>query len=352
MITLITGAPGAGKTAALVDLLAEIAKGRVIYCDGIPDLTVPHEVLSDANDWMSAPDGSAIVIDEVQRVWRPAGSGARVPAAIEALETHRHRGFDFYLVTQHPNLVHSNVRRLVGRHIHLRDVGLLGRWWYEWPESTDPARFRDAPIKKSYRLPKTAFGLYKSASLHIKPIRSLPRIVFVFAFAVLAFFVLAYMAYRSIVAKTSPVVKPVLSSSSPVAGVVSNSLLPGAPLPLTEPGVMSWPRYVSVPFVVGREPYADLAMQFEGGYVAGNVVHGIFGLVRDGRRVASVSLASLVAVGYTWTVLAPCVGTLRYGQVERLITCAARVDLPEVPRSTMPVDQVVVPSGNKLNSAV
>jgi zona occludens toxin len=199
VITLITGAPGAGKTAALVDLLRGLAEQRAIYVDGIPDLRVTHIDMKDARAWPEeVPDGAAVVIDEVQRVWRPAGSGAKVPRDIELLETHRHRGLDFFIVTQHPNLIHSNVRRLVGRHIHLRDVGLLGRWWYEWPECSDPAQFRNAPVKKRYTLPTKAFGLYKSASMHVKPIRSIPRSVIVLAVAVVACVALAWQAYASV----------------------------------------------------------------------------------------------------------------------------------------------------------
>ena len=82
MITLITGAPGAGKTSSLVKLLRELAKGRAIYVDGIPELKVPHLPLDDANRWPElVPDGSAVVIDEVQRVWRPSGPGATSPIA-------------------------------------------------------------------------------------------------------------------------------------------------------------------------------------------------------------------------------------------------------------------------------
>lgn len=51
MITLITGAPGAGKTNALVSLLAELAEGRALYVSGIPDLSVPHVVLDDPTKW-------------------------------------------------------------------------------------------------------------------------------------------------------------------------------------------------------------------------------------------------------------------------------------------------------------
>jgi len=155
VITLITGAPGAGKTAALVQLLQQFVKeGRAIFVDGIPDLKLTHLPLDDPKRWhVDVPDGSVIVIDEVQRVWRPVATGAQVTPDISSLETHRHKGIEFYLITQHPNLLHANVRRLVGRHIHLRDVGVLGRWWYEWPESTNPESWRSAPIKQRYRLP-------------------------------------------------------------------------------------------------------------------------------------------------------------------------------------------------------
>lgn len=182
MITLITGAPGSGKSAALVSLLAEITKGRTIYVSGIPDLQIDHEPLDDPTKWIdTVPDGSVVVIDEAQRVWRPRGPGQKVPVDIAALETHRHRGIDFYVVTQAPRLVDTNVRALVGRHVHLRELGILGRWWYEWPETSDncAATWKNAPIKKRYTLPKAIFGKYKSASVHIKPIRSIPWMVFV-----------------------------------------------------------------------------------------------------------------------------------------------------------------------------
>ena len=215
MITLITGAPGSGKSAALVDLLSQLGKDRVIYVSGIPDLQIPHEELADPLQWPAlVPDGSVIVIDEVQRVWRPRGPGSKVPDSIQALETHRHRGLDFYVVTQSPRLIDSNVRGLVGRHVHLRDIGILGRFWYEWPETCDAcsAAWKNAPIKKRYRLPKAAFALYKSASVHIKPLRSFPMMLVVMALSLLLVAGLSWKAYGMISSKISPpastVVKP------------------------------------------------------------------------------------------------------------------------------------------------
>jgi len=224
MITLITGAPGAGKTAALVSLLSELSKDRAIYANGIPDLTLPHQSLDDVSTWPdTVPDGSIIVIDEVQRVWRPRGPGSKVPADISALETHRHRGLDFYIITQAPRLLDTNVRALVGRHVHLRDIGILGRWWYEWPEISEncAASWKQAPIKKRYRLPKAAFGLYKSASVHIKPIRSFPWMLAVMVLAISITGFMAYKTYAMISGKVSPVSDVTESSKPPPASMDS-----------------------------------------------------------------------------------------------------------------------------------
>lgn len=228
MITLITGAPGTGKSAALVSLISELEKDRTIYASGIPDLAVPHIDLdplpegqtdddraayvkaggradcSGPNFWPSiVPDGSLIVIDEVQRVWRPRGPGAKVPPDIAALETHRHHGLDFYVITQAPRLMDSNIRGLVGRHVHLRDLGILGRWWYEWPECADncATAWKNAPIKKRYRLDKSVFEKYRSASIHIKPIRSVPWMLAVLVLALVLVGFFSWRSYKTISSK-------------------------------------------------------------------------------------------------------------------------------------------------------
>lgn len=185
-------------------MLEGLGKDRQIYVHGIPDLLIPHIELEKPEEWMTTvPDGSVIIIDEVQNFWRPAGSGQKIPVHIAALETHRHHGLDFYIMTQGPNLVHANVRALVGRHIHLRDLGILGRHWYEWPECADNCRtsWRAAPIKHRYKLPKRIFSKFKSASLHVKPVRGFPRALPVLiAVAILALW-FGWKTYQNIFAK-------------------------------------------------------------------------------------------------------------------------------------------------------
>lgn len=199
MITLITGTPGAGKTAWTVQELTRLPAQRKVFIHGVPELKIAHEpifCLSDLCDhcrsltqieentegetWVKiidsglpaylveewqdwATQGSLIIIDEVQRVWRPIGS--KVPDEIAALETHRHKGLDFWLISQGPHLFHSNIRLLIGRHIHLVS-SWKGRNEYEFPECRQNVSSRGDAVIRPYTLPKKIFHLYKSASLH------------------------------------------------------------------------------------------------------------------------------------------------------------------------------------------
>lgn len=236
MITLITGAPGAGKTNALVSLLAELAEGRALYVSGIPDLQVPHVVLDDPTKWHEVvEDGGAVVIDEVQRVWRPNRS--KISDDIAALETHRHRGIDFFIVTQGPNLVHQNVRALVGRHVHLRDTGITGRWWYEWPECCDnvTSGWKQAPLKKHYSLDKKAQALYTSASKHVKPIRSFPKVLLLLVAVLVGIVGLGWRTYdrfapRMAEAQTLGQPKPATAASAPTAAPAGPVVAASAPV--------------------------------------------------------------------------------------------------------------------------
>lgn len=251
MITLITGAPGAGKTAALVSMLADLGKDRQLWVHGIPELKIKHEILSEPADWITTvPDGSVVVIDEVQNVWRPRGPGGKVPDHVSALETHRHRGLDFYIITQGPNLLDTNVRALCGRHVHLRDVGFLGRWWYEWPECADQCRttWKNAPLKKKYALPKKIFGEYKSASLHVKPIRSFPKMLIVLVVALIAVLFMSWKIYSLIQDKVAPAAAPVSQPKSPASGSPAAGLALTAMSGLVDERIHFVPRLTDRPW--------------------------------------------------------------------------------------------------------
>lgn len=252
MITLITGTPGAGKTAYVVSMLElELKRAwRPVFVMGIPELKLDHEVAPPVADWtveepapedptlleavFTFPEGSLVIIDEAQKVYRPRAMGSKVPAIVQAFEKHRHRGLDFWLITQNPTRIDSSVRGLVGKHIHLRSQW-TGRTLYEWPETHDPdsRTDRDTAIKRRYRLPRHVFGLYKSASLHVKQQRRVPFAAYGLA-ALLVLFVVGALAMRDRFglsdesADTST--KGPVKSSATVQASAEGGLLPAAAL--------------------------------------------------------------------------------------------------------------------------
>lgn len=120
------------------------------------------------NWWLWCMPGDVIVVDECQRLFRPMPAGRKIPRCIAKLETHRHYGVDFELITQHPQLLHVNVRNLVDQHRHVRRLyGRGATIVYEWDHCTHPDRTKNA-VKRPWFHNKKAFGLYKSAELHTK----------------------------------------------------------------------------------------------------------------------------------------------------------------------------------------
>lgn len=223
MITLITGVPGTGKTSLAVSLMMA-EKNRPFFVMGIPELAVPHSPVPPVEQWVEMrpdqddasillpyftfPPHSIIVIDEAQRIYRPRAAGQKVPPIVAAFETHRHTGVDFWLLTQGPALLDANIRRLVTRHLHIHPTP-FGRKLLEWSQCRDPDNKTDRgdALKKSYSPPPEAFGQYKSAEVHTKVKRGLPKSAVVAVAAVFLALGLSLYAYQRIslrLSKDSP----------------------------------------------------------------------------------------------------------------------------------------------------
>ncbi len=219
MITLITGIPGMGKSAFVLSELITI-KTRPLFIMGIPHLAIDHvrpppieewtELRKDQDDenlllpYFTFPPHSIVVIDEAQRVYRPRTAGSKVPDIVAAFETHRHLGIDFYLLTQSINLLDSNIRRLVGRHIDIRDT-FLGRYRYEWKGLGEPESkaSRDLANKTRYSLPKHVFKLYKSAEVHTTPIKPpISRKLKLIILVVIGLIIGGYLMYHRVLQRT------------------------------------------------------------------------------------------------------------------------------------------------------
>lgn len=183
-IHLISGVPGAGKTLRAVytlinQLRTEEGADRPFF-GNVRDLRNQAPI---PDTWMQVPDGSIILIDEVQQRWRRYRNTGEPPPEIAALETHRHRGIDFILTCQNPSQLTSDVRALVDTHEHLMRKGKLNGaivWRWEGLCHTNPAAHsKDADCEASiWRYPKWVFEQYTSASIHTGK-RRLPRLLII-----------------------------------------------------------------------------------------------------------------------------------------------------------------------------
>ena len=208
MLYLITGVPGSGKTLKMIsDLMTrDDLKNRPLYLDGIPEvdgqiipnLPIPEgETMQTWHKW--APTGAILVIDECQRVFRPRPSGSKVPDYVAELETHRHKGIDIFLLTQHPRLIDANVRSLIGHHCHIGKTSLGVRRMVEWERCANPEANGDIAngVKSVYKLDKKAFGVYKSAEEHTKIKTKRSKVIFILPLVLIVIMFSMFIAYGS-----------------------------------------------------------------------------------------------------------------------------------------------------------
>lgn len=258
MLTLITGANGAGKTAYVVAELERLLREnpRPVVVLGIPELQIPHEVAPPVEQWTRRvpipedpsleeaefvfPEGALVIIDEAQKIYRPRAFGSKVPDYVSAIEKHRHRGLDLWFVTQHPQLLDTAVRRLVAKHVHVR-AHWAGRELLEWSEVADPesAGDRSKAVRRPYKLPKRAFSLYRSASVHVKVKRRIPVALYVFLGVLVAGGWFGWQAFDRVSgaiqgeAETpAAAIRDALPGAPPAAGSVARA--PGAALSLAD----------------------------------------------------------------------------------------------------------------------
>lgn len=178
-IYLTTGKPGSFKTASTIEHAQKTLKeGRLVYFCNFRGLKAEENgfnILDHFDQWESIPDGSVLYVDEVQEFTRDVKTTAKteeLPKWFTGLEKHRHRGIDIYINTQHPMFIHTHIRRLVEKHIHLqRTQGLPFAMKRQWGQVVDqPEDMRNATIHagcttEMYKPSKDVFTFYESTVL-------------------------------------------------------------------------------------------------------------------------------------------------------------------------------------------
>lgn len=200
-IHVLTGLPGASKTAEMIMMLLEEAdkkNPRPLYAWGIdgldpglatviPDITKWNDIDPngdpccdcDAAEHLHAhvvPNGAKVFVDEAWKAFGHLQNASRqqTPPHVLALAEHRHRGIDFVFTTQAPAQLYPFCRSMIEQHWHIvRKFGTKLRDVYKWGELQDDVKSEAARARAEKSLsaiPAKAFGRYKSASEHtIKP---------------------------------------------------------------------------------------------------------------------------------------------------------------------------------------
>lgn len=252
MLYLITGANGAGKTLNALKWVRErqLKENRPVFHNGRFEPVAGGELASwqaiDIKDWQAQPDGAIFFVDECHNDFpvRPATSAP--PDYVKALAEHRRRGFDFYLITQHPQNIDSFVRRLIGTpgwHRHLKrvfgaDVVSVLEWASVNPNCEKAGSGASAEVS-TVRFPTEVFSWYKSASLHTAKKR-VPKAVWLLGACAVAVPVLGYVGYTRLPGQRSQAV----STGVPVVAPAANPV--GGGRPADRPAPVSVGEYLAL----------------------------------------------------------------------------------------------------------
>lgn len=234
MIYLTTGSNGAGKTLFTLKWVREDqlswekqGKFRPVFYHGFNIDEKTRENFGwqecDPKKWVDLPDKSIVIVDECQTIFPVRKQGSEVPDYVSELAiSHRSRGFDFYLITQHPNNIDAFIRGIIGSgwHRHLKRIfgsNFVNCLSFNYAEGNcqKPSAKTSAYAEKKMRMPKEVFSWYKSAELHTAK-REIPKVIwFLFiAIAVVIFSLFRFMTNTLNQSKSEDLPSEVLSAQA------------------------------------------------------------------------------------------------------------------------------------------
>lgn len=226
MLYLITGGNGAGKTLNALKWAKELAdkssrpvchNGRFELVDGGP---LSNWKKIDFKDWQAEPDGTIFFVDECHNDLPNRATGSTVPEYVRMLAEHRKRGFDFFLITQHPQNIDVFVRRLIaspGYHRHLKrifgsDLVSVCEWSAVNPQCERPGS-SDSGSVTTVAFPKEVYTWYRSAMLHTGKTR-IPKAVWILLACAVTVPVLAWVGWQSLFKPKDSAAKAVTSTAA------------------------------------------------------------------------------------------------------------------------------------------
>lgn len=297
------------------------------------------------SDWKHPKTGQGplFIIDEAHLALPTVGTN---PEVIEWFKLHRHFNCDVLLATQSFRDLNQPIARLIALIIKCRKGDILGlknqyirkvHAGYRGAVISTEERKYKPEIFTLYRSHTQGNSVSESAATDVLPfIVKFRRFTRVFIGVTLCY--CAWVAYKYFSA-------PVNGKPVPALSVLSPSVLP--PLrpsssPLTPAPVVDSQKMVAAADNPFPEPYASKGLHVTGRMTLGQRVMYTFAVSSGAARIGQVTSDELQKIGYVWSPLTDCAGTLTWHGTVKALTC----DAPAIPdgSSTAPV-VITLPAG-------
>lgn len=183
MLYLISAPPRTGKTLRAIKIIFErLNEGRIVYTNivgiKIDGVICVNSTIDNPFDWRDLPNDSVLIWDEAHE--HPAFADRnliqdkqkmlKIRDIGTSLLLHGHFGFDIYLITQKPNLLHADVLAAVSTHyVMRRKFGFDAATIWEFGEAitTWSKSAADSALVKTYwKYPKHLYKFYVSSEKH------------------------------------------------------------------------------------------------------------------------------------------------------------------------------------------
>lgn len=176
MIYWYTGQPGHGKSLHAIERSMNfVADGRTVYACNVKELDFEKTGMvpmtpEEFKTWpASLPDGAVVLVDECYQhgMLPKRAPQSKLPAWVDELARHRHRGLDFIFVSQSPSKQCDEfIVDLIEEQIHVRRM--FGTKFVELRKfdrhERNPEKARPLSVTR-HTLNRKSMGLYKSTVL-------------------------------------------------------------------------------------------------------------------------------------------------------------------------------------------
>lgn len=183
MLFLISAPPRTGKTLRAIKIIFErLNEGRIVYTNivgiKIDGVICVNSTIDNPFDWRDLPNDSVVIWDEAhehpgfadRNLIQDKQKMLRIRDIGTSLLLHGHFGFDIYLITQKPNLLHADVLAAVSTHyVMRRKFGFDAATIWEFGEAitTWSKSAADSALVKTYwKYPKHLYKFYVSSEKH------------------------------------------------------------------------------------------------------------------------------------------------------------------------------------------